>query len=102
MSSRIGTTFVGIVAVAAVCAPAAWPAKPKLYSVALKGDVRNEANRTTDGVPRSPEGCIGTMSETHRFVASAGLAPSAVACPARCPWLACRSRQTGGCVSGLA
>ena len=75
MSSRIGTTFVGIVAVAAVCAPAAWAAKPKLYSVALSGDVRNEASRTTDGTVRPPEGCMGTMSETHRFVASAGLAP---------------------------
>ena len=59
MASRIGTTVVGIVTVAAVCAPAAWPAKPKLYSVALKGDVRSEASRTTDGVPRPPDGCIG-------------------------------------------
>jgi hypothetical protein len=81
MSSRIGSTFVGIVAVAAVCAPAAWPAKPKLYSVALSGDVRNEASRTTDGVPRAPEGCIGTMSETHRFVASTGLAPKPAGAP---------------------
>lgn len=81
MWSRIGTTVVGIVTVAAVCAPAAWPAKPKLYSVALSGDVRNEASRTTDGVPRAPEGCMGTMSETHRFVASAGLAPK----PTRAP-----------------
>ena len=56
MSSRIGTTVVGIVAVAAVCAPAAWPAKPKLYSVALKGDVRNEASRTTDGRSQTSRG----------------------------------------------
>ena len=82
MASRIGTTVVGIVTVAAVCAPAAWPAKPKLYSVALKGDVRSEASRTTDGTVRPPEGCMwGTMSETHRFVASAGLTPKPSGAP---------------------
>jgi hypothetical protein len=81
MSSRIGTTFVGIVTVAAVCAPAAWPAKPKLYSVALKGDVRSEASRTRDDAVIPPEGCVGTMSETHRFVASAGLAPKPSGAP---------------------
>ena len=81
MASRIGTTVVGIVTVAAVCAPAAWPAKPKLYSVALKGNVRSEASRTTDGVPRPPDGCIGTMSETHRFAASAGLTPKPSGAP---------------------
>ena len=64
-----------VIAAAAACVPVASAAKPKLYSVALSGDVRNESSRTADGTVRPPEGCIGTMSETHRFVASAGLAP---------------------------
>lgn len=65
--------------VVAVNAPAASAAKPKLYSVSLSGEARNEATRVDDGVP--PDGCLGTTSNTNRFVASAGLAPKANRAP---------------------
>jgi hypothetical protein len=64
-----------VIAAAAASAPAAWAAKPKLYGVSLSGDVRSEATRVRDDAVYGPEGCLGTMSETHQFVASAGLTP---------------------------
>jgi hypothetical protein len=71
---------LGVIAAAAACVPVASAAKPKLYAVSLKGDVRNEATRVRDdAVP--PRGCMGTTSETHRFVASAGLAPKPSGAP---------------------
>jgi hypothetical protein len=75
MSSRIGLSLVVIAAAAAVGAPAAWAAKPKLYNVSLSGEVRNEVTRVREDAVDPPPGCRGSMSETHRFVASAGLAP---------------------------
>jgi hypothetical protein len=68
------------VAVSAATAPAAWAAKPKLYTVSLSGDVRNESTLVRE-TPTAPDGCTGTTTETHRFVASAGLTPK----PSRIP-----------------
>lgn len=69
-----------LIAAAAACVPVASAAKPKLYTVSLKGDVSSEASRVRDNaVP--PRGCMGTVSETHRFVASARLAPKPRAAP---------------------
>jgi hypothetical protein len=70
-----------MVGVAGACAATGVAAKPKLYSVALAGEVRSEATRVNEGVAFPPEGCFGVMSETHRFVASAGLAPKPGAAP---------------------
>ncbi len=75
MWTRVGASVVAIAAVAAACAPAAVVAKPKRYSVALAGEVRSEATRVRADAVYGPDGCLGTMSETHRFLASAGLAP---------------------------
>jgi hypothetical protein len=79
MARQVGVVLVVLVASAAACVPAASAAKPKLYSVSLSGDVRNEASKTGEGFP--PDGCIGTTSETSRFAVSAGLAPKPVAAP---------------------
>lgn len=54
--------------------PAGAAAKPK-YSVSLRGDVRNDVTTVRDALVTPPEGCAGSLSETSRFVASAGLAP---------------------------
>ena len=72
--NRLGTAFV-VVAAAAVCVPAAQAAKPKLYSVSLKGDVRNELTSVRADAVEPPVGCVGSMSETRHFTASAGLVP---------------------------
>jgi hypothetical protein len=80
MSSRIGISLIGIAATLA-CVPAAQAAKPKLYSVSLSGEVRSEASRVRDDAVYGPPGCLGTMSETHRFIASAGLAPKPSGAP---------------------
>jgi hypothetical protein len=77
LSRWVGLALV-VVATAAF-APAASAAKPKLYTVSLSGDVRNESTQTMEGIP--PEGCMGSTSETHRFAVSAGLAPK----PTRVP-----------------
>ena len=79
MSTRIAASLA-VVAAAAICAPAASAAKPKLYSVSLTGDVRNEAT-TTEENDFPPDGCTGTTLQTHRFLVSAGLAAKPAAAP---------------------
>jgi hypothetical protein len=70
-----------LVAVAvAGCAPTAWAAKPKLYRVSLRGDVRNDQTFERDGDP-PPLGCIGSSTVTHHFAASAGLSARPGASP---------------------
>jgi hypothetical protein len=82
MSSRIGTSLIAVVvAVALACVPAAQAAKPKLFSVSLKGNVRNQVTTVRDDAVERPYGCVGSMSETRRFAASAGLVPKPSAAP---------------------
>jgi hypothetical protein len=75
MARRFPVVLAVIAAAAATCGPPAWAAKPRLYKVSLSGDARSEAAKVVDDAVYAPEGCVGTMSETHRFTASAGLAP---------------------------
>ena len=74
MSGTLKISLTLVVA-AAVAASSAQAAKPKLYSVSLSGDIRNEASLVRADAVYAPEGCQGTLSETHRFSASTGLAP---------------------------
>lgn len=60
-------------------APAAFAAKPKLYSVSLTGSVRSDLTSTRDLPP--PGGCIGSASETQHFTASGSLSPRPGAAP---------------------
>jgi hypothetical protein len=81
MPPRFRSSLVLVAAVAvACCAPAAWAAKPKLYKVSLHGDIRNEQTVVRDGGP-PPLGCDGSSTETHHFVASAGLSARSGASP---------------------
>ena len=73
--SRTLKISLTLVVAAAVAASSAQAAKPKLYSVSLSGDVRTEASRVRADAVYAPEGCQGTLSETHRVAASTGLAP---------------------------
>lgn len=75
MPGRFSIVLVVIAAATAAFGPPAWAAKPKLYKVSLSGDARSEATKLSEDAVDAPEGCVGTMSETHRFVASTGLAP---------------------------
>lgn len=80
MSKHLGAPLV-VIAAAFACVPAAHAAKPRLFTVSLSGEVRNEATRVRDDAVYAPSGCVGTMSETHRFVASAGITPRPSAAP---------------------
>ena len=60
-------------------APAAFAAKPKLYSVSLTGSVRSDLTSTRDLPP--PGGCVGSASETQHFTASGSLSPRPGAAP---------------------
>lgn len=74
--------------------PAGAAAKPR-YSVSLRGDVRNDVTTVRDALVTPPEGCAGSMSETSRFVASAGLTPKGgAAAPASYGRLRFRARLT--------
>jgi hypothetical protein len=66
-----------LILAAAAAAPSAHAAKPKpkLYSVSLSGDVRSEGSRVRADAVYAPQGCQGSLSETHRFAASTGFAP---------------------------
>ena len=80
MSTRIGVSLSVIAVLVAACVPAAEAAKPKLYSVSLKGDVRDEINVVRQDVA-PPYGCLGSMSETRHFAASASLSPKPIGAP---------------------
>jgi hypothetical protein len=60
--------------------PVASAAKPRLYRVLLEDDVRNEVTKVLEGVPLAL-GCVGSSTETHHFLPSAGLAPKPAAAP---------------------
>ena len=60
-------------------APAAFAAKPKLYSVSLTGSVKSDLTSTRDLPP--PGGCVGSASETQHFTASGSLSPRPGAAP---------------------
>jgi hypothetical protein len=81
MSTRIGVSLAVIAVLAAACVPAAEAAKPKLYSVSLKGNVRNERTAVFSDSVQPPYGCVGSMSETRHFAASAGIRPKGGAAP---------------------
>jgi hypothetical protein len=68
-------------AVLAVAAPAAAVAKPKLYRVSLKGDVRDELNSVRPASTEPPAGCFGELSEARHFKASADLSAKPAAVP---------------------
>ena len=71
-----------MLAAALALLPAGAAAQPKLYRVSLSGDVRNDVTTVRDAAVTPPEGCVGSMTETSHFAASAGLAPKGGAAPA--------------------
>jgi hypothetical protein len=80
MPARIRSSLLLAALAAAGCAPTVWAAKPKLYTVSLRGDVRNEQTFEREGDP-PPLGCIGSSTVTHHFAASAGLSARPGASP---------------------
>jgi hypothetical protein len=72
---------VGLTAALALV-PTGAAATPKLYHVSLSGDVRNDVTTVREAAVTPPEGCVGSMTETSHFAASAVLAPKGGAAPA--------------------
>ena len=69
-------------AAAVAVLPASAAAKPRAYRVSLSGDVRNDVTSVRAAAVTPPEGCVGSLTETSHFAASAGLAPKRGAAPA--------------------
>jgi hypothetical protein len=51
---------LGLVAVTGGLAPAAEAAKPRLYTVALSGEIRNEFTLATSDTRTPPSDCLGS------------------------------------------
>ena len=81
MSTRIGVSLSVVAVLLAACAPAAVAAKPKLYGVSFKGSVRNERSAVFSDAIEPPYGCVGSVSDTRRFAASAAIRPKGGAAP---------------------
>jgi hypothetical protein len=82
MSTRIGVSLSVVAVLVAACVPpAAQAAKPKLYSVSLTGSVHNERTAVFNDAVQAPYGCVGSMSETRHFAASANIRPKGGAAP---------------------
>ena len=81
MSTRVGVPLSVIAVLVAVCVPAAQAAKPKLYGVSFKGSVSNERRAVFSDSVQPPYGCVGSMSETRHFAASAGILPKRGSAP---------------------
>lgn len=79
--ARAPLALIIVAAAVAACVPAAQAAKPKLYSVSFKGSDRNERTEVFADAIQPPAGCVGSMSDTRHFVASAGFVPKPSAAP---------------------
>jgi hypothetical protein len=96
MSTRIAVPLSVLAVLLVACVPAAEAAKPKLYSVSLRGSDRNERSAVFSDSVQPPYGCVGSMSDTRHFAAAANIRPKGGAAPvASYGRLIFRARLTG-------